>query len=92
MECSRLRQPSSSFAEDRRSPGADFALAPNTPGFLHHKQDKFAEAARWFENAIRMDPLPASAYLNQGDTFAKAGKDVFKFRTNRKPDQRGVIF
>lgn len=30
----------------RRGAGADFALAPSEPGFVHPKQDKLAQAAR----------------------------------------------
>ena len=39
---------------------ADFALAANNLGFVYYKQDKFQEAARWFENAARMDPSRGS--------------------------------
>lgn len=52
----------------------DFALAANNLGFVYYKQDKFAEAARWFENTVKMDPSRALAYINLGDAYAKSGR------------------
>ncbi len=31
------------------------------------------EAARWYENALKIDPSRALAYLNLGDAYARAG-------------------
>ena len=52
----------------------DFALAANNLGFVYFKQEKFAEAARWFENTLKMDPSRAIAYLNLGDAYARSGQ------------------
>ena len=52
----------------------DFALAANNLGFVFYKQEKYKEAARWFENAIKMDPSRAIAYVNLGDALAKTGE------------------
>lgn len=37
------------------------------------RQECFAEAARWLENTLKIDPSRAAAYLNLGDAYAKAG-------------------
>ncbi len=52
----------------------DFALAVNNLGFLDYKQEKHPEAARWIENAIKMDPSRAIAHLNLGDARARGGE------------------
>ncbi|MEB0284880.1 tetratricopeptide repeat protein, partial [Sphingomonas sp. 10B4] len=49
----------------------DFGLAANNLGFVYFKQEKFAEAARWFENTLQIDPSRAIAYLNLGDARAR---------------------
>ena len=49
---------------------ADFALAANNLGFVYYKQDQFEQAARWFENTLKIDPSRAIAYLNLGDSYA----------------------
>ena len=41
---------------------------------LSFTTEKYKEAARWFENALKMDPSRAIAYLNLGDALAKAGE------------------
>ena len=51
----------------------DFGLAANNLGFVYFKQDKFAEAARWFENTIQIDASRAIAYLNLGDARQRQG-------------------
>ena len=45
--------------------------AANNLGFVYYRQDKFAEAARWYENAIKLDRSRAIAYLNLGDAYAR---------------------
>ena len=64
----------------RPHPGAEDAPAETVwvyfgseAGFIYYRQDKFVEAARWFDNAIRMDPSRAIAYLNLGEAHEKAG-------------------
>jgi peptidoglycan/xylan/chitin deacetylase (PgdA/CDA1 family)/TolA-binding protein len=51
----------------------DFGLAANNLGFVYFKQDKFAEAARWFENTIQIDASRAIAYLNLADARQRQG-------------------
>ena len=36
-------------------------------------QDKYREAAKWFENSLKVDSSRAVAYLNLGDALANAG-------------------
>jgi tetratricopeptide (TPR) repeat protein len=53
-------------------------------GCVFYIQNKYAEAARWFEKALQLDPSRAVAYLNLGDAQAQSGsesKAVTAFRT-----------
>jgi Tfp pilus assembly protein PilF len=34
------------------------------------------EAARWYENALKIDPSRALAHLNLGDAYARAGQSA----------------
>jgi Tfp pilus assembly protein PilF len=70
-------------------------LAANNLGFVYYRQDKFAEAARWFEAAIKMDPSRAVAYLNLGDAQVKNGdrekaKQAFKQYLELAPNGPGA--
>jgi Tfp pilus assembly protein PilF len=51
----------------------DFALAANNLGFVYYRQQRYAEAARWLENTVKIDPSRAVAYLNLGDAYFNAG-------------------
>jgi len=54
----------------------DFALAANNLGFVYYKQEKYAEAARWFEHTIKIDPSRALAYSNLGDALLKLSRQA----------------
>ena len=51
----------------------DFAQAANNLGFVYYRQQRYAEAARWLENTLKIDPSRAVAYLNLGDAYFHAG-------------------
>jgi len=44
----------------------------NNLGFVFFKQQKYKEAARWFENTLKIDPSRAIAYRNLGDACVKS--------------------
>ena len=44
-------------------------MAANNLGFVYFKQNQFDQAARWFENTLKIDPSRAIAYLNLGDAY-----------------------
>ena len=41
---------------------------------LQNIAESLAEAARWFDNTIKIDPSRAIAYLNLGDALVRAGE------------------
>ena len=51
----------------------DFAQAANNLGFVYYRQQRYAEAARWLENTLKIDPSRAVAYLNLGDAYLHGG-------------------
>ena len=62
---------------------------------MFYKQEKYAEAARWFENAVRMDPSRAIAYMNLADAYFKAGdkgkaKGAYKTYLELSPNGSGA--
>ena len=40
---------------------------------MYYKREKYAEAARWFENTVKIDPSRAIAYMNLGDSYFHVG-------------------
>ncbi len=43
---------------------------------MFYKQEKYKEAARWFENTVKMDPSRSVAYRNLGDAHVRAGDNA----------------
>ncbi|MDB5801161.1 MAG: polysaccharide deacetylase [Rhodocyclales bacterium] len=64
--------PFDSFCSEALKLRPDFALAANNLGFVFFKQQKYKEAARWFENTLKIDPSRAIAYRNLGDACVKS--------------------
>ena len=50
------------------------ALYANNVGFALYKDEKYDLAVSWFQNAIKIDPQRAVAYLNLGDALAKLNR------------------
>ena len=64
---------------------------------MYYNQDKYAEASRWFESTIKIDPSRAIAYLNLGDAMAKKGdaakaKNAYKVFIEIAPTSKSVTY